>query len=336
MGDKSGRIYQAVIVLLVAGFLVIFIHERRTIQRLISHIEAVEETTSPSTEQQTVGEGVYGDLTVKEDTLIIPGLQREYRFLYLTDMHTAVMTHTDLGKQFGDARNHMNSITNINGTAASEQFVQWIEYANEQQVDAFLMGGDMIDYYSPTNEQFLCDCVKQLKMPYVYAIGNHEEYSPWGESVPYDSPLHQLFDNCDPSFQMLELDELIICSVRDEGYFVDIRALDGMKEAIAIGKPIIILVHVPLYNDNAEDLMEQSIQYWGTPLVTGPGALGDFASTNEFLDMILAEDSNVVAVWAGDNHMYYRGQLSNQVQEWVFEPAFSGVGTLISVRGERE
>lgn len=37
------------------------------------------------------------------ETVIIPGVEKEYTFLFLTDMHMAIKTKQDLGASLGDA-----------------------------------------------------------------------------------------------------------------------------------------------------------------------------------------------------------------------------------------
>ena len=54
---------------------------------------------------------------------------------------------------------------------------------------------------------------------------------------------------------------------------------------------------------------------------------------SSLLKLILAEDSQVVAIFTGDNHFYHKGNLTDSVTEWVAAPAYAGDGMIIRVRG---
>ena len=111
------------------------------------------------------------------ETVIIPGVEKEYTFLFLTDMHMAIKTKQDLGASLGDADERMKAFVNEEGILSSTQFTEWIAYANRLKPEGVLMCGDMIDYYSQENVEFLADNLQKLKVPYLYVLGNHEMYT---------------------------------------------------------------------------------------------------------------------------------------------------------------
>lgn len=267
------------------------------------------------------------------EEIIIPGVKGEYEFLFLTDMHIAIKTRQEIGG-LGDADDRMLAFVNAEGVKSSEQFSQWITYANHNKVDAVLMNGDMIDYYSDANEAYLCETIQGLEMPYLFTLGNHELYSPWEEEITADADIYGLFKEKNPAFQMVEYDEFLICSIDNNEYQVNPEALEGMKQAIKIGKPIILLAHVPFYTEHISDLKQASINSWGQPLIIGEGARDTTAVTREFMEMAFSEESPVVAVLAGDNHFYFKGQLTEKVTQVVVDPSFAGNGTIIKVKGK--
>ena len=137
------------------------------------------------------------------EEVTIPGVEGEYEFLFLTDMHLALKTREDLGP-LGDADTRIAGFTNPKGTVSAKQLPQWISYANQEQVDAVLMGGDMLDYYSDTNAAYFKEQMNQLTMPYLFTLGNHDLFSPWEEAVPAESVLYDLFREGNSVFQILE------------------------------------------------------------------------------------------------------------------------------------
>ena len=104
------------------------------------------------------------------ETVIIPGVGKEYTFLFLTDMHMAIKTKQDLGASLGDADERMKAFVNEEGILSSTQFTEWIAYANRLKPEGVLMCGDMIDYYSQENVEFLADNLQKLKVPYLYVL----------------------------------------------------------------------------------------------------------------------------------------------------------------------
>ena len=271
------------------------------------------------------------------EEVTIPGVEGEYEFLFLTDLHLAVKTREDLGP-LGDADTRIAGFTNLQGTISAKQLPQWISYANQEQVDAVLMGGDMIDYYSDANAAYLKEQMDRLTMPYLFTLGNHDLFSPWEEAVPAESALYELFLEGNPAFQILEYEDFVICSIDNESYQVNEASLDAMKEWLREhpDKPMILLAHVPFYTEQIEGLKEASISVWGQPLIIGEGTGDLTAATREFMELVFGEKSPVVAVFTGDNHFYYKGNLTDSITQWVIDPAFAGNGTIIRVRGNEE
>ena len=108
----------------------------------------------------------YRDITVSNvEEIVIPGLEEEYVFLFLTDLHMGIKTREDVGP-YGDADERILAFSNGKGIPSAEQLPQWIDYANREDVDAVLFGGDIIDYYSDANEQYMVNQIEQLEVPY--------------------------------------------------------------------------------------------------------------------------------------------------------------------------
>lgn len=279
----------------------------------------------------------YPDIQVSHvEELVIPGVEGEYEFLFLTDLHLAIKTREDAGP-YGDAQERINAFSNAKGTVSAKQLPQWISYANKQQFDAVLMGGDMIDYYSDENAAYLAGHLKQLKMPYLFTLGNHELFSPWEEEIPQDSVIYELFQDGTGAFQVLEYEEFVICAIDNEVYQVNEASLAEMEAQLSQNpeKPVILLAHVPFYTEKNKSLLETTMSVWGQALVigTGKGTRDTTAVSRAFIERVFGEGSPVVAVFVGDNHFYHRGNLTDSVVQWVGAPAYAGDGMIIKVRG---
>ncbi len=275
------------------------------------------------------------------EEVIIPGVEGEYEFLFLADLHLIIKSREDLGG-LGDADARIAGFANYFGTPSSEQLKQWIAYANQEQFDAVLMGGDMIDYYSDENAAYLAEQIRGLEMPYLYALGNHEWHFPWedvdrDEAMMQEDGLSSLFQNHNSAFQVLEYEEFAICAIDNEAYQVHEESLVALQNWIEEHpeKPIILVAHVPFWTEMDQSLLEKSVNAWGSPIVigTGEGMLDTSEDTRTFLELLQAEDCPVVAIFTGDNHFYHKGNLTGTMAQWVADPAYLGDGMKIIVKG---
>ena len=279
----------------------------------------------------------YPDIQVNYvEEIVIPGIEEEYDFLFLTDLHLAIKTREEVGP-YGSADERIAAFANAKGTVSAKQLPQWIAYANDKQFDAVLMGGDMIDYYSEANEAYLQEQMEGLEMPYLFTLGNHDLFLPWEDTIAEYAFIYDWFMDKDSAFQVLEYDEFVICAIDNEAYDVNEASLIAMKKWFEENpdKPMILLAHVPFYTEEDRQLLETSINVWGQPLVigTGEGTRDTTAVSREFLDLILGEESPVIAVLTGDNHFYHKGNLTDSITQWVGSPAYAGEGMIIKVKG---
>lgn len=280
----------------------------------------------------------YPDIQINYiEEIIIPGVEEEYEFLFLTDLHLAIKTRNEVGP-YGSADERIRAFSNVRGTVSSKQLPQWISYANKEQLDAVLMGGDILDYYSAENAVYLKSQLDELNMPFLFTLGNHELFLPWEETISQDSAIYGCFKENGMNFQILDFEEFVICAINNETYQVNEESYIAMKEWFKEhpDKPMILLAHVPFYTENDRELLETTVSIWGQSLVigTGEGIRDTTAVSREFLDLILSEESPVVAIFTGDNHYYHKGKLTDSITQWVGAPAYAGDGMIIKIKGK--
>lgn len=282
----------------------------------------------------------YPDIQVNYvEEVIIPGIAdgKEYEFLFLTDLHLAIKTREEVGP-YGSADERIRAFSNARGTISAKQLPQWIDYANKNELNGVLMGGDILDYYSDVNAVYLKNQLDGFNMPYLFTIGNHELFLPWEETIAEDSVIYDCFKNGETAFQLLEFEEFVICAIDDEVYQVNEASLIAMKNWLKEhpDKPMILLAHVPFYTENDRELLDATVSIWGQALVigTGEGTRDTTAVSRDFLDLILGEESPVVAIFTGDNHYYHKGKLTDSITQWVGTPAYAGDGMIIKIKGK--
>ena len=116
---------------------------------------------------------------IQEETIYLEGLKGEYTLLFLTDTHMIVRDREAVGQEAENEESRYPGFQNEEGVPSAEQFTEWIRYANEANVDAVLLGGDIIDTPSSANLKWLEEQLAQLNMPYLYVNGNHDWTYPW-------------------------------------------------------------------------------------------------------------------------------------------------------------
>lgn len=283
---------------------------------------------------------------VVEETIEIEGISKEYKLLYITDTHMVVPTDSDSENEMKYANERKNMFYDAQGHSAAEQFSAWMDYANENAVDAVLLGGDIIDSPSSGNIAYLEDNLATLNMPYLMIPGNHDWTYPWDymtESgketymslLPFSkNPYTDNPGEC----QVLEFEDLMIVGINDSSNQVTQEAFDGFMLANEEKKPIIVLAHVPFMT---QTLLVQARETWSSPTVLGGGGYGGIYPdeiSGKFLDAIVSKDSNVELVLGGHVHFYNDDMIEGEknVRQIVGDDGFSGKSLLLHVKPVEE
>ena len=272
---------------------------------------------------------------VDTKTVEIEGISKEYNFLFVSDTHVIVPSCEDELKVQELAASRIDYFKNAYGMTAEEQFPYWIRYANDIQLDGFFMGGDIVDYPSGENLNYLKMNLDNLQVPFLYTLGNHDWTYPWEYLTETASalyrPLFQNFMKGNSEAQFIEYDDFIVLAVDDSTNQVNEAALPVVEQVINYGKPVILMMHVPLQTDS---LLETSIKVWGSALMIGKDGIVPNEVTQKFLDIILADDSPVCAILAGHVHLEDTGMVNDKIVQYVVEMSSKGRGIMLRIKGK--
>lgn len=276
--------------------------------------------------------------------IVIPGISKEYNLLFLTDNHM-VLPETEASQEIMDySDQRLAQFTEETGIVSSDQFLSWISSSGEWELDALLLGGDIIDSPSPANISYLNDSLKQLEIPYIYAPGNHDWTYPWEymtekgkeEYLPLLSPYMVSVKNefsKNTAFHTLEFDDFIIAAINNSDNQIPPEALEEYKKIAEKGKPVLLLLHVPFYT---QPLLDKTSSVWQNSVVLGGGIHGGVYPNDvsaEFIGLITAKDSPVAAVLAGHVHLsdisYIQGE--KEILQITGDAGFKGKGTIIHI-----
>lgn len=297
-----------------------------------------KETEGNSTAKEEPAESLMWEMNVAEEVIEIPGLTKEYTFLYVTDTHIVVPDELDSDKveEYADVR--FDEFQNEEDVSSAEQFEEWMVYANENQVDALLLGGDIIDYPSVANIEHLEENLEELTVPYLYALGNHDWTFPWEYMTQYGEetylPMLEPYMQSDSSIHELEFDEIIIVAVDNSANQIAPEAMEEYKLILQKEKPVIVMLHVPLLT---QSVLTKAKEVWSSGVVLGGGNYGGIypdETSTEFIDLTTEEDSPVVAVLAGHVHFYDKDMVNERIVQIVGDAGYKGEAVRITVTGK--
>lgn len=336
------KIVVAFLVILLLGGILIYTIGERTVTTVGQENESTESEVLPSTEAEDPVDEVAASpeylkdgeyvTTVKECNIEIPGVKKTYHFLYLSDMHILVMSDEVAANDRGTVQSRMQELGH-DGHSSTEIFGQIISNANQAGLDGVLLGGDIIDFLSIANLEWLNDNLERLEAPSMLVTADHdltcwwtgyseEEQKELREQLPYE-PL-----------QVMDYHEFLIVGISNTTSPIQEEVVKQLKDIFALGKPVIIVQHVPIASIVDNELKEKSREAWnGKALLWGEDCSYEAdGTTQEYLNMINDPESPVVAVLAGHLHFEYEGRINDKVKQYLFSPAYTGEVAYVTVK----
>ncbi len=274
------------------------------------------------------------------EELDIEGVTKQYEFLFLTDTHMIVMDEADTQQMKENATPRYAEFQNKEGIASADQFQVWIDYANNEAVDAVLLGGDIIDYPSQANIAHFQTQINRLNMPYLYTLGNHDWTYPWDYMSESGKttylPMLESFTGENYSIHSLEYDEFIVVAMDNSTTQFSQESLDTFKEIYAKGKPIIVMIHVPLMTQSVLGRARE-IRGADKRIVLGAenyGGIYPNEVSTEFMDLIVSENTPVKLVLAGHVHFYDKDYIegTQPVLQIVGDAGFNGSAIHLTIK----
>ena len=295
---------------------------------------SAEETTPALSQSNSVFDETDAQrlgLTFENVTIEVVGLKRDYVFLWFADLHVIADDLTEVAPADLDTvlarrekafRNPQSKMTSL------QIWQELVPCLNRSRADAILFGGDICDFGSLANIQAIKDGLAQLQKPYLYARADHD-VAPWWLAARKPEEVNALENSIDGNepIQVLEAEDLVVASFNLSTSNLPEAGLKCFKQLYAKGKPILLITHVPFHSLEDSSMEEKCIAKdgknrnltWGKECYYSPNA-----TTQEFLEMVCAEDSPVFAVLAGHLHFSWHGLLTKRASQHLFEPTYRG------------
>ena len=285
------------------------------------------------------GEKKVGKTDVKKEevTVTIPGMTKEVKLLYLSDLHITTL-NDQVSESDRDTVSGRVEWSSLNGVPSEKLLDDWIEYINASSADYVLFGADMLDCCAKKNAEILKAGLEKLKKPYMYVRADHDSKPYYLSGVTDDDCLGYQNGICDNSDVMVEdFGDFLLVGWNNSTENLTEDGLKTFKAACDTGKPIVLLTHVPIEPLGDESLAEASRKVFdGRNLIWG---FGDSyysldGNTEELLKIIYSKDSPVKEILCGHLHFSWDGFVSESVHEHVFSQAFGGFVGTVTVKGE--
>ncbi len=279
---------------------------------------------------------------VKEEVKIcIPGLDREYRLVWISDMHICTgKGDPDVSENnISEVQDRHEMFRNESGRASGDTWAILSGQIDSMNADYVILGADMVDYASKENYSVLKEGIDKIRTKWMYIRADHD-YARWYGDMSIKrlrklqrsiAPQNKIWVEYFDGFTLVGLDNTTTA--------IEEETLDRFKEIYKEGKPVILCTHVPFDtgSPDAQELADLSGKLWqDRVLCWGEGDYNDTAKSpamKELLDMITAPGSPVCAVLSGHLHTSWEGSLTETCLGHVFSAAFEDHIGIITVTG---
>ena len=117
--------------------------------------------------------GINSDsLKIVQEKIYIDGLERDYVFWQVSDMHISYAEDESLIDSY--AKRNTNWTPKENGFNPLFALDFMIQEAKKKELDALILTGDLVDICNQSSIDYICDRLKDLKCKKIVALGNHE------------------------------------------------------------------------------------------------------------------------------------------------------------------
>ena len=270
----------------------------------------------------------------------IKGLNHDYTFFHITDLHMCELTSHETDEMPVERRANIQERRNFFTHAWEGAAALWKDYMTRAQAegtDLLLLTGDIIDFPSDANVKALKNGIKNSGIPTLYVVGNHDWSFADDYHTPHAAEVHhpKFAEICygDSNISWVEYEDLIVCAVDDSRDRVLKETVDQFFSLYERGKPIILMMHVPLY---VESMEEDCFASWHNLLMMGGKAFNeDDPQVKRFYEAVALDPGTPVKlVVTGHLHFHHEDILPNGVPQIVTDKGYTGGCRVIRVRGD--
>ena len=260
------------------------------------------------------------------------GLEKEYRFLQISDMHMANIDEKSSDADIKDHKHFWSQWVPLKYEFAREAnercdqrydiepsmlFEKITSYALDIKADALILSGDIFDRITDSNIRYMTAFLKEFPLQVIYCPGNHDWINEFGEHLNQYDRINPIVKN--PDCDSFDFGEFEIVTIDNGTKQITQRQIDFLKEKLRNDKKILLVLHAPLYlGDSGEELKAQKSPYFLA------GVDGDSPLTIEFNRIVEENDSKIIAILAGHIHAFHEGNVTDKLKQYTASSGLIG------------
>ena len=279
---------------------------------------------------------VCAETVFDEKEVEILGLQKEYTIAVVCDQHIIVEDGDYTKEKEEEVKSRYDLFRNEEGTASADAWKEIVEDVNALQPDGVVLDGDMTDFFSQANLDCLMEGLKEIESPAMYLRADHDLASWYSDTLNSKEIRKKEKAAWEmDSVMVQDHEEFLIVGINNNTSQLSKKGLKKLKKIWQQDKPVILVLHVPLQSLLSDDLNKASKEAWqDRALIWGnkdcyyePDEV-----TQEFLDMVYAEDSPVVAVVGAHLHFAHEDRLNERMIQYVFDASYKGTVGVLKIK----
>lgn len=286
---------------------------------IVSKNEPLKALTDKEMIEKCLTEG----LVVKETEINI-GIKKPVTIARITDSHLAYVNGADNATAREQASTRYPYFTNND-----VKLQRCVNYANALGVDLVAFTGDIWDFFSVGNLEKFKSATGVLD-DFIYTVGNHDDVYVVGGNLPTADErafMHKNIANYvkgDLSFDTRQVGEITVVTMDNSRYSFNDEQVQKMKAEIAKGRPMLLMMHVPLYTETLYQKASANNEV-GYIMPSVSKATG---STKEMLELINNNASLIKGIFAGHMHYDFVSDLDCGIRQYMLTVSYSGGGTV--------
>lgn len=252
------------------------------------------------------------------------GCDVPFRVLHMSDTHLALVNENDNERKHELAARRQFA-------HPEETLVLASEYSKREGL-VILHTGDLIDFVSDGNIKRSKKFVDENDV--FLAAGNHEFSQYVGEAFEDEAyrnqslPLVQSVFKNDIRFDCLEISGVNFVALDNSYFKIDREQLDALKRVVSEGKPVVLLVHTPLYTKGLYELMLSRSATSPVHLMCTPHEQMSYYSEKEYRQQVsdevtdeafeyIKDEKAIKCILAGHLHFCYTDSVTNTLTQYV-------------------
>ena len=264
-----------------------------------------------------------------DSEIIIEGLQKEYVFMHISDLHMNVCDEladeieTEEGKQSEKtwlelreyfANSFGEPFEEVHKIPSEEAVDKMLALAEELKPEVLLLSGDILNFTNGGSVRSLRKKLAAYSGKHMFVPGNHDS-AKWTRLVSDGA-------------QVIDFGEFMIVGIDNSERTINDIQLAELKALCALGKPIIMLQHIPIMTEVNREYLTGFGEYFSIDIN------GEDANGAE-LAKIEAEEPRIKAILCGHIHGHRELGISEGKRQISASSGLVGFVHRVTVRGAR-